>query len=81
MILCIAIKPENEINAINDIVTDTQVSALTTPRGLDEVGDIINGASAIASSDSFTTVMGYVESIVKIGNVIAEVSFIHSGSC
>ena len=74
VISCIGIKPENELDAINDIVNDAQVSPLTAPRGLDEAGAIINGASTIVSSDSFTTVMGYVEGIVKIGDAIAEVS-------
>ena len=80
VISCIGIKPENELDAINDIINDAQVAALTAPRGLDEEGDIINGAPTIASCDSFTTVIGYVERIVKIGDAIAEVSFIHSGS-
>ena len=75
---CIGVKRENVLDAINDIVNDTQVSTLTTPRGLDGAGNVVVGASALVSSDSFTTVMGYVEGIVRIGDAIAEVSFTHS---
>ena len=83
VISCIGIKPENELDAVNDIVNkdkDAQLSVLTNPRGLDGAGDVINRASTIASSDSFTTVMGYMQRIVKIGDAISEVSFAESGS-
>ena len=70
----------NVLEAINDIVNDAQVSTLTTPSGLDEAGHAVAGASTLASSDSFTTVLGYVEGIVRIGDAIAGVSFTHSRS-
>ena len=56
------------------MVNDPQVSTLNTPSGLDVVEHMISGGSTLASSDSFTTVMGYVEGIMKIGDAIAEVS-------
>ena len=83
MISCVGIKPENELDAINDIVNkdkDTQIAAFKDPRGLDDADLVINEASTLASSGSFTTVMGYVERIVQIGDAIAEVSSTHSRS-
>jgi hypothetical protein len=45
-----------------------------SPSGLDTAGSAIDAVSNIGSSDSFTTVMGYLERLVKIGDVIAEVN-------
>lgn len=75
VISCVGIKPANELTVVSDIVDknkDAGYSTLENPRGLDEAG-LINGASTVASSDSFDTVMGYVDGIVRIGDSIAEV--------
>jgi len=49
-------------------------SHLSTPPGIETAGTAMANISSVTTSDSFGTVMGFLEKLVKIGDAIAEVS-------
>jgi hypothetical protein len=51
-----------------------QNSHFTTPSGIGTAGTVMEHISSTTSSDSFDTVMGFLEKFVQIGDTIAEVS-------
>jgi hypothetical protein len=74
-----AIRPERDQATLETFVhTAAGSSGISTPSGIETVGVVMSTVSTTASSDSFSTVMGFVERFVQIGDAIAEVSGLHS---
>ena len=46
---------------------------ISTPSGIDTAGTVMDHVSSVTSSNSFNTVMGYLNKFVKIGDAISEV--------
>lgn len=53
-------------------------SNMSGPSGVEITGTVMAIASTTTASDSFGTVMGFVEKFVQIGDAIAEVGCTHS---
>jgi hypothetical protein len=48
-------------------------SHISTPSGIDTAGAVMDRVSSVTSSNSFDTVLGYLDKFVKIGDAISEV--------
>ena len=68
-------KPEDDQTLLELFVHDAaENSHISTPSGISSAGTVMQHISSATSSDSFGTVMGFLEKFVQIGNTIAEVS-------
>jgi hypothetical protein len=69
------VHPVQDLALLDDFVNkEHDGDHLASPSGLDTAESAIDTVSNITSSDPFTTVMGYLEKLVQIGGVIAEVN-------
>ena len=48
-------------------------SHISTPSGIDTAGAVMDRISSVTSSNSFDTILGYLDKFVKIGDAISEV--------
>ena len=68
-------KPEDDQTLLESFVHGaTENSHISTPSGIATVGTVMQHISSATSSNSFGTVMGFLEKFVEIGDTIAEVS-------
>ena len=68
-------KPEDAQTLLESFVHGaTKNSHISTPSGIATAGTVMQHISSATSSNSFNTVMGFLEKFVKIGDTIAEVS-------
>ena len=68
-------KPEDDQKLLESFVHDAaENSHISTPSGIGSAGTVIQHISSATSSNSFGTVMGFLEKFVQIGDTIAEVS-------
>jgi len=75
--------PEIKQDTVEGMVSiEAECQRLVTLEGIDQAGSALTAVSNITSSDSFGTVMGYLQRFVDLGDAIAEVrgSFSHTSS-
>ena len=56
--------------------TDRSAAGLSNVKGMSAIGsitDTVNAAVTIGGSDGFTLVCGYVEKLMKIGDIVSKV--------
>jgi hypothetical protein len=69
------VKPEQDQSLLENFVhSAAESSNISTPPVIATAGTMVDMVSTTTSSDSFTTVMGFLERFVQIGDAIAEVS-------
>ena len=67
-------KPESDLAQLEPFVqNEANSSRLSTPAGIERAGVVMDMISSTASSDNFTTVMGYLKRFVEIGDAVSEV--------
>ena len=70
-----ALKPEDDQTLLEPFVHGAiENSHISTPSGIATAGTVMQHISSATSSNSFGTVMGFLEKFVEIGDTIAEVS-------
>ena len=70
----LAPKPYDDQVLLESFVHSTAKNLpISTPSGIDTAGAVMDRISSVTSSNSFDTVMGYLNEFVKIGNAISEV--------
>jgi hypothetical protein len=76
------VHPVQDLALLDDFVNkEHDIGHLTNPSGLDTGGAAIDAVDNITSSDSFSTVMDYLEKLVRIGDAVAEVNAPSPSSC
>jgi hypothetical protein len=69
------ITPEQDLAKLEYFVRSAAGSSeLSATSGIEIAGTVISAVTSAATSDSFKTVMGFLEKFVQIGDAIAEVS-------